>query len=50
MFPMPFLTLSGRLSFNWFKIVGVGDNAYFKGNIDDYDYTVWYYTADVRVG
>lgn len=49
-FPMPFLALSGRLNFDKFRIVGVGGGAYFDGNIDDYDYTVWYYTADVRVG
>lgn len=49
-FPMPFLALSGRLNFDKFRIVGVGGGAYFDGNIDGYDYTVWYYTADVRAG
>jgi len=49
-FPMPFLAVSGRLNFDRWKIVGVGGGAYFDGDMDGYDYTVWYYTFDVRVG
>jgi len=48
-FPMPFLALSGRLNFGRLKFVGVGGGAYFGGKMDGYDYTVYYYTIDVKV-
>lgn len=50
LFPMPFLALSGRLNYGKLKVVAVGGGAYFDGDMDGYDYTVWYYTADIRVG
>ena len=50
LFPMPFLALSGRLNFGKFRIVAVGGGAHFDGKMDGYDYTVWYYTADIRAG
>jgi hypothetical protein len=49
-FPMPFLALSGRLNFDRLRIVAVGGGAYFNGDMEGYDYTVWYYTFDVRAG
>jgi len=47
-FPMPFLAVSGRLNFDRFRVSAVGGGAYFDGEKDDYDYTVWYYTFDVK--
>ena len=47
-FPMPFLALSGRLKFDRFRISGVGGGAYFHGKMDGMDYTVYYYTADIK--
>ena len=46
-FPMPFLAVSGRLNFNKFRIAGTLGGAFFKGNIDNADYDVKYYTIDV---
>jgi hypothetical protein len=48
-FPMPFLAISGRLNFNKFRINISGGGAIFKGEMDDVDYDVKYYTVDVSV-
>ena len=45
---MPFLALSGRLNFDRFRVSGAGGGAYFHGDKDGWDHTVWYYTFDVR--
>jgi len=48
-FPMPFLAMSGRLKFNKFRINISGGGAIFKGEMDDVDYDVKYYTVDLSV-
>jgi hypothetical protein len=48
-FPMPFLMVSGRLNFDKFKVNLSGGGAFFKGKMDDVDYDVKYYTADLSV-
>ena len=39
--------MSGRLKFNKFRINLSGGGAIFKGEMDDVDYDVKYYTVDV---
>jgi len=46
-FPMPFLAISGRLKFNKFRINISGGGAIYKGEMDDVDYDVKYYTVDI---
>ena len=47
-FPMPFLSVMGRLNFGNFKIVASGGGAYFQGKMSEYDYKVTYLTADIN--
>jgi len=48
-FPMPVLAINGRLKFGKFRINGSAGGAIFKGEMDDIDYDVKYYTIDVSV-
>ena len=45
--PYAFLAISGRLKFNKFRINLSGGGAIFKGEMDDVDYDVKYYTVDI---
>lgn len=47
-YPMPFLAMSGRLNFNRLHLAAVGGGAYFSGEKDGLDYTVWYYNLEAR--
>ena len=47
-YPMPFLALSGRKKWGKFRLSAVGGGAYFDGEMDDLDYTVYYYTVDIK--
>ena len=47
-YPMPFLALSGRRKFGKFRLSAVGGGAYFDGEMDGLDYTVYYYTLDIK--
>lgn len=49
-FPMPFAALSGRKKFGKFRLSTVGGGAYFNGEKDGLDYTVYYYTFDAKAG
>ena len=46
-FAMPFLSVSGRLNFGNFRIKLSGGGAIFKGEMDEVDYDVKYYTVDI---
>ena len=48
-FPMPFLALNGRLKFDKVRINISGGGAFFKGDMDDINYDVKYYTVDISV-
>lgn len=47
-YPMPFLALSGRKKWGKFRLSAVGGGAYFDGEMDDLDYTVYYYTVNIK--
>jgi hypothetical protein len=45
---MPFLAAAGRLNFGKLKFSASGGGAIFKGEKDELDYDVKYYTIDVK--
>ena len=49
-YPMPFLALSGRKKWGKYRLSAVGGGAYFDGEMDGLDYTVYYYTVDIKGG
>ena len=49
-YPMPFLALSGRKKWGKYRLSAVGGGAYFDGEMDGLDYTVYYYTIDIKGG
>lgn len=49
-YPMPFLALSGRKKWGKYRLSAVGGGAYFAGDLDGLDYTVYYYTVDIKAG
>ena len=49
-YPMPFLALSGRKKWGKYRLSAVGGGAYFDGELDGLDYTVYYYTVDIKGG
>ena len=48
--PMPYLALSGRKDIGKYRFIGVGGGAYYSGDYDDHDYTVYFVTMDARAG
>ena len=48
--PMPYLALSGRKDIGKYRFIGVGGAAYYDGEYDSMDYTVYFVTLDARAG